>query len=397
MKQPRVVLITRRFWPLVGGAEMIMGRLAAELHRRGLSTVLLTAHWQPDWPREIEHHGVRVIRLANPSRRIWGTARYMRALAGWLRSHRDSFDLVYVSMLKHDAYAAVGEGRRGRFPVVLRAEGAGLSGDCHWQLDARCGLRIKRRCLSADAFVAPSPAIERELIAAGYPRSRIHYLPNGVTIPPPRDADARLEARAALAEIDPALWLDADALLAVYTGRLHDMKGLEHLIAAWPEVLRRRPKARLWLVGEGSFRQQLAELIGNLGLSGRVLLTGAFDDVEDFLVAADAFVLPSLEEGMSLALLEAMARGLPVVATRIPANEVLVADGRNGRLVPARDPAAIASALLALWDNPEEAARWGQEARRRVSDEFSLDRMADEHLKLFERLLSSAEFRAVKP
>ena len=390
MSEPRVVLISRRFWPLVGGAETIMGRLAAELHRRGLATTLLTAHWQREWPREIEHHGVRVIRLANPSRRVWGTARYMRALAGWLRSHRETFDLVYVSMLKHDAYAAVGEGRRGRFPVVLRAEGAGLSGDCHWQLDARCGLRIKRRCLEADAFVAPSPAIERELIAAGYPRPRIHYLPNGVAVPPPRTAEARLEARAALAEIDPALWLDAEAPLAVYTGRLHDMKGLEHLVAAWPEVLRRRPQARLWLVGEGAFRPRLTELIGNLGLNGRVLLTGAFDDVEDFLVAADLFVLPSLEEGMSLALLEAMARGLPVVATSIPANEVLVEDGRHGRLAPTRDPAALAAAVLEICDQPDQAAQWGQRARRRVSDEFSLVKMASDHVTLFKRLLTAA-------
>lgn len=390
MSEPRVVLISRRFWPLVGGAETIMGRLAAELHRRGLATTLLTAHWQREWPREIEHHGVRVIRLANPSRRVWGTARYMRALAGWLRSHRETFDLVYVSMLKHDAYAAVGEGRRGRFPVVLRAEGAGLSGDCHWQLDARCGLRIKRRCLEADAFVAPSPAIERELIAAGYPRPRIHYLPNGVSVPSPRTAEARLEARAALAEIDPALWLDAEAPLAVYTGRLHDMKGLEHLVAAWPEVLRRRPQARLWLVGEGAFRPRLTELIGNLGLNGRVLLTGAFDDVEDFLVAADLFVLPSLEEGMSLALLEAMARGLPVVATSIPANEVLVEDGRHGRLAPTRDPAALAAAVLEICDQPDQAAQWGQRARRRVSDEFSLVKMASDHVTLFKRLLTAA-------
>jgi glycosyltransferase involved in cell wall biosynthesis len=375
---------------LVGGAEIVMARLAAELHERGLSTVLLTAHWQRDWPREIEHHGVRVVRLANPQSRVWGTARYMRAIAGWLRAHRSSFDLVYVSMLKHDAYAAVGEGRRGRFPVVLRAEGAGLSGDCHWQLDANCGVRIKRRCLSADAFIAPSPAIERELIAAGYPRPRIHYIANGVAVPPPRDAVAKAQARAALAEIDPALWIDASAPLAVYTGRLHDMKGLDHLVAAWPAVLRRRPDARLWLVGDGGYRRHLTELVDNLGLAGRVLLTGAFDDVEDFLLAADAFVLPSLEEGMSVALLEAMARGLPVVATKIPANEVLIENGRHGRLVPTEDSDALAAAVLELWDNPELAARWGEQAQARVGAEFSLDKMVDDHLVLFERLLSSA-------
>ncbi len=390
MRAPRVVLVTRRFWPLVGGAEMVMARLAAELHARGLAVTLLTARWQRDWPLEMEHHGVRVIRLPNPASRFWGTWRYMQAVASWLRHHRSNFDLVYVSMLKHDAYAAVGEAHRGRFPVILRAEGAGLSGDCHWQLDANFGRRIKRRCLQADALIAPSPAIERELVVAGYPRDRIHYIANGVPVPPLAGAEARQEARAALAELDAKLWLEPGAPLAVYTGRLHDMKGLQYLVSAWPEVLRVRPNARLWLVGEGSYRQALTEQIENLGLAGRVLLTGAFDDVEDFLSAADLFVLPSLEEGMSLALLEAMARGLPVVASAIAANEVLIANGAHGRLVPKADPAALAAAIVDLWNHPDEAARLGEQARRRVIAEFSLARMVDDHLTLFERLLSAA-------
>jgi glycosyltransferase involved in cell wall biosynthesis len=386
----RLVLVTRRFWPLVGGAEMVMARLAADLHARGAAVTLLTARWQPDWPQEMEHHGVRVVRLPNPASRFWGTWRYMQSVARWLRQHRERFDLVYVSMLKHGAYAAVGEGRRGRFPVALRAEGAGLSGDCHWQLDANFGRRIKRRCLQADALIAPSPAIERELVVAGYPRQRIHYIPNGVPVPSLGGLETRQEARAALAELDPALWLEPDAPLAVYTGRLHDMKGLQHLVAAWPHVLRQLPKARLWMVGEGSYRQALTEQIQSLGLSGRVLLTGAFDDVEEFLAAANLFVLPSLEEGMSLALLEAMARGLPVVATAIPANEVLVSDGEHGRLVAKEAPAALADAIVDLWNHPDVAARLGEQARRRVSAEFSLAKMTDEHLVLFERLLSAA-------
>lgn len=390
MSLPRVVLVTRRFWPLVGGAETVMARLAAEFHARGLAVTLLTARWQRDWPLEIEHHGVRVIRLPNPASRFWGTWRYMRALSSWLRKNRSSFDLVYVSMLKHDAYAAVCEARRGRFPVVLRAEGAGLTGDCHWQLDANFGQRIKRRCQQADALIAPSPAIERELVVAGYPRDRIHYLANGVPIPAPAEPATRHEARAALAELDPALWLEPEAPLAIYTGRLHDRKGLEYLVAAWPEVLRHRPQARLWLVGEGAYRQALTDQINDLGLSGRVLLTGAFDDVEDFLAAADLFVLPSLEEGMSLALLEAMARGLPVVASAIAANEVLVKDREHGRLVAPSNATALAAAILEMWDHPSEAARLGQQARNRVSAEFSLDKMAGDHLTLFQRLLAAA-------
>lgn len=386
MSLPRVVLLTRRFWPLVGGAEIMAARLAAGLQERGAATTILTARWHEEWPAEIEQHGVRVLRLAHPRRRVWGTWRYMQAVHRWLARHRARFDLVYVSMLKHDAYAAITAARQGRFPVVLRAEGAGITGDCHWQLEANCGARIKRRCQKADAFIAPSPAIERELIVSGYSRGRIHYIPNGVAIHESRDPVRRAQARGDLAEADASLAI-GDAPLVVYTGRLHKMKGLEYLIRAWPSVLAHLPDARLWLVGDGPQRAELTNLVGELGLWGLVYIAGPFDDVEEFLQAADLFVLPSLEEGMSLALLEAMASGLPVIASAIAANEALVQDGMHGRLAPTRDSDRLAEVILELLADRAQAERLGRTAREQVRQHYSIERMVDEHLRLFERLV----------
>ena len=86
MSLPRVVMVTRRFWPLVGGAETAMAGLAASFQARGAATTLLTARWKPEWPLTIEHRGVRVVRIAQPAKRFWGSARYMMRLAGWLDS-----------------------------------------------------------------------------------------------------------------------------------------------------------------------------------------------------------------------------------------------------------------------------------------------------------------------
>jgi glycosyltransferase involved in cell wall biosynthesis len=159
-------------------------------------------------------------------------------------------------------------------------------------------------------------------------------------------------------------------------------------VSAWRAVLARHPLARLWIVGEGAYRRELAGRIDNLGLGGQIHLAGAFDDVEDFLLAADLFVLPSLEEGMSLALLEAMAVGLPVVATSIPANQVLL-DDCHGRLVPPADPAALAEAINDLLGHADGARRLGEAARRRVSADYSLDKMVTDHLALFEALFAA--------
>lgn len=384
----RWVLISRRFWPLVGGAEAVMAQLSAELAAEGDQVRLLTARWSPDWPRELVQRGVPVIRLAQPRIRWWGTWRYCRNLERWLVEHSREVDLAYVSMLKHDAYAALGAGHRAGFPVVLRAEGAGVSGDVHWQLAATGGRHIKRRCQGAAALVAPSRAIEQELIAAGYPRARIHYLPNGVRIPPPRDPAARQTARATLAQIHPGLALAPGTPLAVFTGRLHPGKGLWDLLAAWPAVDARRPEARLWLVGDGPQAAELAQRIEAAGLAGKVVLTGSFDQVDDVLAAADLFVLPSHEEGMSLALLEALAAGLPSVACDIPGNRPLIEHGRQGWLVPPGQPAGLAAGIEHALAQPAEARAWGEAARQRVSAEFSLAETVRRHRELFEQVLA---------
>lgn len=392
MTPMRLVLVTRRFWPLIGGAERVMAELAHALQEQGANVTILTAQWERSWPREIVHRGVRVVRLPQPSLRFWGTWRYMRELNRWLTEHRSEFDLVYVSMLKHDAYVAVGAGKRLGFPVALRAEGPGLTGDVHWQLRNRFGWRIRNQCYKADAVIGPSPIIHRELIAAGYPRDRAHYLPNAVPLPKRPSAEIKTASRTALADAHP-LMSAGEAPVALYAGRLHEAKGLADLVNAWAIVSERRPDARLWLAGEGPLRDALFRQVADLGLDGRVVLCGAFDAVDELLAAADTFVLPSYEEGMSLALLEAMAAGVPVIASDIPANRELIEPDRNGLLVPTRDPNALGTAILRLWDGPAFAKSLAEAARERVEREFALPIRAKEHLDLFERLIARRSSR----
>ena len=128
----------------MGGAETVIANLAAALVAQGATVTVVTARWDRAWPTEIVHRGVRVVRLAQPGLRFWGTICYLRQLGRWLRRHRREYDLVYVSQLKHDAWMAVRIGRRLRFPVILRAAGAGQTGDCHWQTIGRFGKWIRR-------------------------------------------------------------------------------------------------------------------------------------------------------------------------------------------------------------------------------------------------------------
>lgn len=389
MSRLRLVLVTRRFWPLVGGAEMTMANLASALQEAGHQVTILTASWNPDWPMEIQHRGVPIVRIPQSRRRFWGTWRYMRGLVKWMREHRSRYDIAYVSMLKHDAYAVIGTGRKLDFPVVVRAEGSGLTGDVSWQHLGRFGKWIQRRCQHAQAIVAPSPAIERELVNDGYDAEHVYFIPNGVAEVPERTPQQRMTAREALGTAHPVLALSKDTKLAVYTGRLSEEKGLTCLVDAWARVLRDRSNTRLWLVGEGPLRDRLAEQIERLHIRGRCVLVGSFDSVEELLAAADLFVLPSREEGMSVALLEAMATGLPIVASDIPGNRTLITDGENGLLARPDDPESLAATICSMFDTPTRAAQYGEAARRRAQQEFPQSRMVERHVDLFNLCLQN--------
>jgi glycosyltransferase involved in cell wall biosynthesis len=386
----RIALVTRRFWPLVGGAERVMALLAEELRQLGARPTVVTAQWDSHWPREIDHAGTPVIRLPQPQIRGWGTIRYMWALSRYLRSHRTEIDAVLVSMLKHDAYVAVGA-MPSAIPVVLRAEGGGSTGDCQWQREARFGARIKRRAENADAFIAPSESIADELRGAGYDADRVHFVPNGVSIPPERTPQRRSAARVTLGEANPDLRVTESTPVALYTGRLHEAKGLHDLVRCWRKVLDLWPEARLWLVGDGPERDDLYDRLKQQELRYHVSMPGAFDDVTELLYAADMFVLPSYEEGMSLSLLEAMAAGTPVIATDVPGNRRLVTHAEHGLLVPVKNPLSLAEAVAEVITLRDEAARRVVRARQRVEQEFSVRRMAEQHLELIEAMIDRKE------
>ena len=388
MKPLRCVLVTRRFWPLVGGAEIVMANLGAEFHQRDISCQILTAQWQTNWPTEFVHREVPVVRLRNPKQRIWGTFRYLSSLARWLKDHADQIDIVYVSMLKHDAYMATKICQQLGIPVVLRAEGGGDTGDCHWQTTARFGLSIRRRCKTATAVIAPSQAVAEELLAAGYPADNLHLIPNGVALPAKPAENSQQLARQALAEANQDLVATPEEPVVVYTGRLDRNKGLYDLVNAWPEVKKRWPRCHLWLVGEGPDRDRLFQQIKDLDLQGQVILPGAFDDVEEVLRAANLFILPSYFEGLSISLMEAMAHQVPVIASNIPGNNDIIQSGVNGCLVPAGNVSAISQAIQDALANPDQLTRWATAAQQTIQNNYSLASMVNAHLKLFEQLVT---------
>jgi glycosyltransferase involved in cell wall biosynthesis len=379
----RLLMISRRFWPSVGGAEQMMASLASELQEHNVEVKIITARWHNSWPNHVVHRGVPVVRLAQPATRGWGTLKYMWTLNRYLRQNKGSYDAVLVSMLKHCAYVACHTLRNSPIPVICRAEGGGDTGDCRWQEKGNFGIRIRRKVRDLAAkIIAPSPAIEDELLKVGFGSNQVKFVPNGVALQAPQDNNRMQAARKTLCDANGGLCLHSTQPMVVYVGRLHPKKGLDDLVRAWRIVIKQMPSARLWIIGEGEYGQELWAKIQDAEIAETVAMPGAFDDVLEVLYAANVFVLPSHEEGMSLSLLEAMSAGVPVVATDIPGNRKLIEPDLQGRLVPPKSPTELAGALLDLLNERSPAKSMAEQARARVREQYSLRQSASAHLDL---------------
>lgn len=244
--------------------------------------------------------------------------------------------------------------------------------------------RLSRRHFAA--VVAVSRENRRTLVGHyGLPPAQVEVIPNGIDL----SAFAEPVPPEAAAALRRTFGLPAESRVVITVGRLASNKGQHHLVAAAPAVVARFPTVHFLLVGEGEARPALMRQIAALGLKGHFTLAGQRGDVPALLRGSDVFVLPSLAEGFALALLEALAVGLPVVATRVGGAEEAIVPGENGFLVPPGDPQALAAALIAVLDMPPMALAAMRAAARRAVARFDLSYTAAQTLALYRRLLGA--------
>jgi glycosyltransferase involved in cell wall biosynthesis len=243
----------------------------------------------------------------------------------------------------------------------------------------------------ADRVVTVCKAFARELEKRGVPRERIHVQHNAVTFPAPSDPET---VRALKKTLVPEEGIPV--LLTV--GRLSREKGHKDLIEAARELRRLEPSLGFCLVvlGEGKERRRIEALCQHYGLEREVRLVGHQDDVAPYYAMADVVVIPSHSEGSPNVLLEAMASGVPVVATCVGGIPEIVADGETALLVPPHNPRALAGALARLLRSPEQRARLAQGARRLVDSEYTPEAYERSLRRVYQRLWEECSSRVAE-
>ncbi len=352
----------------VGGAEKSLARLLVGLDRRRFipSVACLYGSDSPvaDQIRALD---VPVVDLGMSHKwRLDAFGRLYRLL-------RDERPVILHTWLFHANVPGRIVGRLAQVPIVI-------NGERTMGMESRWRYRLNRMTHSlADRVVCVSPKVADFVVErVGVPRNKIVVIPNGVDL---ADFSHLPDKRAARA----ALGLSADRLVLGTVSRLHPVKRLDVLLRALVWL----GSAQTVIVGYGPEERRLKVLAEQLGLEKRVHFVGQQRDVRPWLAAMDVFVLSSDWEGMPNAVLEAMACGLPVVATSVGGTPDIVVDGGTGLLVPPRDPLSLAEALRALAADPDRRRGMGIAGRQRVVLCFSAERMVERTQALYGELLDA--------
>jgi sugar transferase (PEP-CTERM/EpsH1 system associated) len=353
-----------------GGQEVLCARLVEQLNRERFRSLVISLQgggWLADRLRE---QGIPVICLDAPER--WHPATIGR-IATILRQER--VQVAHCHNRKALLYGGLASETVPGVRLVYTKHGVS-----HWEggPTALLGRYLTRR---SRAVVAVSDDIARGILAGRWAApNRLHTVLNGVDLQHFRPSRDRAAARAPLG-------LPITSPVVGTVARLSPEKDQATLLRAFALVCREVADARLMVVGDGPLRQELEALAAELGIAAQTLFTGERNDVAGLLEAMDVFCLPSLTEGTSLTLLEAMASGLPVVATAVGGTPDVVAQECSGLLVPSGDPERLAEGLLRVLQHPDQADRMGGEGRRIVAARFSLRAMVERYSKLYERVL----------
>jgi glycosyltransferase involved in cell wall biosynthesis len=345
-----------------GGLERLLADLARRHRRPVCAPTFVALRETGRFAAEIRRAGCEVLLLRRRTR--WSER---QALADFFRAQQ--FDVVHA----HNTYPAIHAAVAARWagvPVVVQTRHGQRSGHGWWATQ-----QYRWACRLIDRVIAVSDDAARLCLAEGLPRDKVCRIWNGI------DLD-QFSFRG-----------PSKRPVAIAVARLSAEKDFPTLLRGLAWARRSRPELQLQIVGDGPERPRLEALAEELDLVDSVEFLGERHDVPQLLSRAAFFVSTSLTEGISLTLLEAMAVGLPVIATAVGGNPEVVVDGVTGRLTPAGNPHAFAAALCELAADPDSWGEYGLAGRARVVSEFDIRRMVDEYEDLYLRLTAGHRWK----
>jgi glycosyltransferase involved in cell wall biosynthesis len=356
----------------VGGAERVVVDLATDAARRGDAVALLAD------PGRFDAHleGLHITRGPLPPGRA--PAALLRSTASARQLIRDFRpDVIHTHNVRVTGLARIASELarpRRRPPIIATYHGVPAG-------EVKAAGRVLRL---ADAVVCVSAGLREQLEAAGAPPRLLSVIPNGVANAAPLSAQRQLE-------IDAELGLDGSPVVSI-VGRLVTQKAHDRFLRAALVVAQRLPSARFLIVGDGPLRDELERMAADLGVAHQTRFTGVRDDAPYLIARSDLLTFSSDWEGLSIAALEALAAGVPVVSTDVAGMRELLSSGA-GAIVP-HDAEALGAAIADLLLDGSRLAGMGAEARRLHRERFSTESMTSAYRALYDRMAADRPVRS---
>ncbi len=369
MKKKRILVLNYEFPPLGGGAATATYNLLQQLRdKRDINVILLTSS-VGEYKEESIGSNIKIIRLDigkegdlhNQSNK--NLLKYSIKAFRWIRSNRDRYDLIHAFFGIPCGFLAMLSGKP--YITSLRGSDVPFYSKKYEKLDKYIFQHLSKLIWKKSEYVVANSEGLRDLAYETYDKKEIGVIYNGVDINifKPKEKE--------------------DGFVVVSTSRLIERKGLDYLIKAFSKFAKGKDDVELRFYGDGNQREELEDLVKELGIESKVKFFGETDreDIAKAIPSAHVFALPSKNEGMSNSLLEAMASGLSIIATDVGGTKELV-DSSNGIIVEKESVDDIYNALEKLYSNRELVKDMGIESRKKV-EEISWERMAREYVKLY--------------
>jgi len=359
----------------LGGAERFLVELCRALPTDRYQVLVSPVSGDGPWADDLRQAGIELFPLRVRSHRELSAA---LRLARFMRQR--GVEIVHTHLFVGGVFGRLAA-LLARVPVMVTTEqNAYAPGHLLPRMQVLTDALLARM---TDRLVAVSQGTRDYLIQVErVPPAKIEVVPNAIPwprpVPPPQAEAVRRD-----------LGAEGRFPFLGTVARLTPQKGLSYLLQALTRLRARFPNLYCVIVGEGELRAELESLARRLGLENHVRFCGLRRDVPAILQNLDLFVLPSLFEGLPVALLEAMAAGRPVVATRVAGSSEVIEDGVNGRLVPPADAVALAEAMAALLNDRERAEALARRGQERVRQRYAIDRVARAYERIYEELLQA--------
>jgi glycosyltransferase involved in cell wall biosynthesis len=351
----------------IGGAERVVTMLARELAGRGHEITIVAPPGELDEDlRDVGH--VRIA-IDDHGRNVRGAPGSVLRLAGVVRSVKP--DVIHAQNPRYTGVARAASivGSPGRFtPLLATFHGAP-------SVEYRRAALLLRL---AGHVACVSDSVLEGIVRAGLPPARASLVRNGIEVPSPLD-------RASRDALDRELGLGEAPVVAI-VGRLVTPKAHERFVVAAQLLAQARPQVQFLIVGDGPRRGEIEHAVTDAGIADRVLFTGSRSDATKIIARVQLLVFSSDSEGLSIAALEALAAGTPVVSTDVEGMRELLAGGA-GAIVPLDDGTALGERIIELLDDESELLHMGRTGSELVAREFSLEKMIDAYEELYEQLI----------